>query len=61
MDSFLDNIPGQDRVKKTLNNFIESNSIPHAFLFSGIDGVGKENAAIKFAQALIQTESNGRV
>ena len=58
MNSFLDKIPGQNRVKKTLDNFIESNSIPHAFLFTGIEGVGKDNAAIKFAQALIQKESN---
>jgi len=57
MNSFLDKIQGQARVKKTLNNFIESNAIPHAFLFSGIEGVGKDNAAIKFAQAIVQTEN----
>jgi len=54
MNSVLDNIPGQERVKKTLNNFLNSQTIPHAFLFSGLAGVGKENAAIKFVQSIVQ-------
>jgi DNA polymerase III subunit delta' len=53
MNSALDKIPGQERVKKILNNFLQSKSIPHAFLFTGIDGVGKDNAAIQFAIALL--------
>jgi DNA polymerase-3 subunit delta' len=49
----LDNISGQKRVKNILNNFLYSNSIPHAFLFSGIEGIGKENAVIQFAKSSI--------
>jgi DNA polymerase III subunit delta' len=54
MNSALDKIPGQERVKQILNTFLQSNSIPHAFLFTGIEGVGKDNAAIQFARALVQ-------
>ena len=59
MNLALDNIPGQERVKKTLRNFVISDIIPHAFLFSGIAGVGKENAAIKFVQSIVQ-KVNGK-
>jgi DNA polymerase-3 subunit delta' len=58
MNSELDKIPGQDRAKKTLNNFLQSRTIPHAFLFTGSEGTGKENAAIQFAKALVNIEKN---
>lgn len=57
MHSAIDSIPGQTRVKKTLNNFLQSASIPHAFLFSGLEGTGKLNAAIQFAKALVSFEN----
>jgi DNA polymerase-3 subunit delta' len=56
MNSSLDKIPGQGRVKKILHSFINSKSIPHAFLFTGIEGTGKDFAAIKFAQAIVEQE-----
>lgn len=52
MNPISDKIPGQERVKQTLNNFLQSNIIPHAFLFTGMVGVGKDNAAIQFAKTL---------
>jgi len=58
MDSALAKIPAQERVKKTLNNFLQSKQIPHALLFSGPEGVGKDNTAIQFAKALAQSEGN---
>jgi DNA polymerase III subunit delta' len=58
MNSALDKIPGQERVKQILNNFLQSKSIPHAFLFTGIDGVGKDNTAIQFAKALVDNKNN---
>lgn len=58
MNSALDKITGQERVKKILNNFFKSKSIPHAFLFTGIDGVGKDNTAVQFAKALAANESS---
>lgn len=57
MNSVLSKIPGQERVKETLNNFLQSKIIPHAFLFTGIGGIGKDNAAIRFAQALVIDEN----
>lgn len=51
-------IYGQKQVISLLNSFIESNKIPHAFLFKGIDGVGKEITAIRFAQVLINSHTN---
>lgn len=52
MNNFLDEIAGQPKVKKNLSRFIDSSKIPHALLFIGNEGVGKENAAVKFAQAI---------
>ena len=53
MNFSLDNIPGQQKVKLTLNNFLQTEKIPHALLFSGMEGVGKDNAAIQFAKTII--------
>lgn len=53
MNPMLDDIPGQKRVKTTLNNFLQSQSVPYAFLFTGIEGIGKVNAIIQFAKALV--------
>ena len=55
MNSFLEKIPGQLRVKKTLNTFLQTQKIPQALLFVGIEGVGKFNAAIQFAKSLTNT------
>jgi DNA polymerase-3 subunit delta' len=52
MNKYLDKIIGNDKVKLILNSILESDNIPHAFLFAGPEGVGKENAAINFAKAL---------
>ena len=52
MINFIDEISGNDKVKTILSNILQSGNIPHAFLFTGADGVGKENAAISFAKAL---------
>jgi len=51
-------IYGQDSVKKLLNVLIDSDKIPHAFLFKGNDGVGKDFLAIRFAQGLNARYSN---
>jgi DNA polymerase III subunit delta' len=55
MNLALDKIPGQERVKQILNNFLQSKSIPHAFLFTGIDGIGKDNTAVQFAKAFVDS------
>ena len=57
MNLISENIPTQERVHSILNNFLQYESIPHAFLFSGPDGVGKENTAIQFAKNLAAIRS----
>lgn len=43
---------GQKRALALLSSFIANDTIPHAFLFSGPDGVGKKTAARLLAMAL---------
>ena len=50
MDNLFKNIDGQTRVKNILKNFALTSNIPHALLFTGNEGVGKEKIAIRFAQ-----------
>jgi DNA polymerase III subunit gamma/tau len=45
-------IVGQQHVTRTLANAIESNRIAHAYIFSGVRGVGKTTAARILAKAL---------
>lgn len=57
MNSIIDKIPGQQRIKLILNNFLLSKIFPNAFLFTGPEGVGKDNAAIQFAKAIVFSQS----
>jgi len=50
MLNFFEDINGQDRVKNILSKFNSTSKIPHALLFTGLEGVGKEAIAIRFAQ-----------
>lgn len=52
MNKYLDKIIGNSKVKLILNSILESDNIPHALLFTGAEGVGKENAAINFTKAI---------
>lgn len=52
MNDYFDGIIGQKSVKNILNKVINNSKIPHAFLFQGIDGSGKELISIRFAQAV---------
>lgn len=45
-----DNILGQERVKKILSNAIVNNRVSSSYLFTGIEGIGKEFIAIEFAK-----------
>jgi len=45
-------IVGQQHVTKTLANAIEANRVAHAYIFSGVRGVGKTTAARILAKAL---------
>lgn len=52
MNDYWQRIYGQEIVKRTLSLLLESSKIPHAFLFQGIEGIGKDFFAIRFAQNL---------
>ncbi len=45
-------IYGQESAKYLLNSLIETDKVPHALLFKGNEGIGKEFTAIRFTQAL---------
>lgn len=48
----FDEVIGQDHIVKTLINQIKSNSISHAYLFTGTRGTGKTSTAKIFAKAI---------
>ncbi len=47
----FESIIDQDRPVRILTTFLQHGTIPHALLFTGIEGVGKESAALAFAMA----------
>ncbi|MGH7823744.1 MAG: DNA polymerase III subunit gamma/tau [Candidatus Binatia bacterium] len=48
----FDDIAGQGHITRTLRNAIRANRIAHAYLFTGVRGVGKTTAARILAKAL---------
>ncbi|HQI47394.1 MAG TPA: hypothetical protein PLN61_01925, partial [bacterium] len=46
-------IIGQNRPKEILARALQTGRIPHAYLFAGPAGVGKEALAIEMAKALL--------
>jgi len=61
MRNIFDDIQGQERVKNILSNFNSTSKIPHALLFTGLEGVGKEAIAIRFAQLVYSDLLDGNV
>ncbi|RMD81198.1 MAG: AAA family ATPase, partial [Candidatus Dadabacteria bacterium] len=52
-------VVGQEHVTRTLKNAIERDRVPHAFLFTGIRGVGKTTVARLLARALNCPQRHG--
>jgi len=52
MMDFLDQVTEQYKVKDQLQKIINSRRVPHAFIFTGIEGIGKFNTAIQFAKSI---------
>src|SRR5580692_5582237 len=50
---------GQDAVVRTLTNAIESNRLPHAWMLTGVRGIGKTTTARIIARALNCTGPDG--
>src|SRR5512135_3629131 len=48
----FEDLVGQEHVSRTLGNAIQSGRVAHAFLFTGVRGVGKTTAARILAKAL---------
>ena len=48
----FDDVIGQDVLVKTLTNAIEKNKVHHAFILTGIRGVGKTTTARIIAKSL---------
>ena len=55
----FDDLIGQDALVRTLKNAIDSGRIAHAFMLTGIRGVGKTTTARIIAKALNYTGSDG--
>jgi DNA polymerase-3 subunit delta' len=47
----FESIIDQERPVRILTTFLQNGTIPHALLFTGVEGIGKENTAIAFAMA----------
>ncbi|MFC1591827.1 DNA polymerase III subunit delta' [Thermodesulfobacteriota bacterium] len=48
----FDALLGHARPVQTLRSMLRSGNVPHAFIFSGMEGIGKCTAAVSFAKAL---------
>ncbi|KAF0153410.1 MAG: DNA polymerase III delta prime subunit [Ignavibacteria bacterium] len=57
MIDFLELVIEQKKAKKQLQKILDSRRVPHAFIFSGQQGVGKFNTAIQFTKNIYQTFS----
>ena len=53
----FENIVGHERQKEILAKNIEKNSISHAYLFLGQEGIGKIRISIEFAKVLLNTNN----
>ena len=56
----FENIIGNNRVKNTLINIIEKNTILHSYLFTGKNGIGKKKFAKEFAKMILCQNKENR-
>jgi DNA polymerase III subunit delta' len=55
----LNSIFGHERQKNLLLSFLQSERLPHAFLFAGQDGIGKKRLAIEYIKHILCEKGNG--
>lgn len=58
--STLEELVGQDVLVKTITNAIKTNRLAHAYIFTGIRGVGKTSTARIFAKSLNCIGADGK-
>lgn len=58
MNKYWDNVSEQLKAKEILDNFFKIRRVPHAFIFYGLDGVGKFNTTIQFCKLLYSQYSD---
>ncbi|HBG5344895.1 TPA: DNA polymerase III subunit delta' [Clostridioides difficile] len=54
---YFDNIIGQDFAKKYLTNSIKKNKLNNAYMFEGMDGIGKKKFADELSKLLLDYEN----
>ncbi|MGL4912038.1 MAG: ATP-binding protein [Romboutsia sp.] len=54
---YFGNIIGQEFAKKYLTNSIINNKVSHAYMFEGMDGIGKKKLAQELAKILLSSEN----
>lgn len=52
---YFENIKGQEFAKKYMRNSLNKGKINHAYMFEGIEGIGKETFANELAKILLET------
>ena len=53
---YFENIIGQDFAKKYIINSIKKDRINNAYIFEGIEGIGKTTFSYEFAKILLERE-----
>jgi len=54
---YFENIIGQEFAKKYLTNSMRKNKINHAYMFEGIEGIGKKKFAGELSRILLNSEN----
>lgn len=55
----MTDVIGHDKIKQKLDKILSTNSISHAYLFCGKEGIGKKTLAVKFAKSAMCHKSEG--
>ena len=58
--SFREGISGHEKQTDTIKRALDSGTLPHAYLFSGMGGIGKRLIALKLAETLQCNSSDSR-
>lgn len=56
----FDNLIGNDKIKKVLNESVKNDNILHSYLFYGVEGIGKKLFALNFAKMILCNNKNDR-